>query len=114
MEDQNEQQNKIFVTGMPVSGKPWKKLSKKTMNKDAGTKGVNKSWKEKQKIKQLADRRKAKIREFEAKQKQKKDQLIQQIKSNRKQKEFNKFNSQKMELIKDSKKIKKWNKKARQ
>ena len=69
---------------MPVSGKPWKKLSKKTMNKDAGTKGLNKSWKEKEMIRQLAERRKTKIREFEAKQKQKRVQQIKQIKSNRK------------------------------
>ncbi len=113
MGDTIESKEKEFVTGMPKSGCSWKKLSKKSSG-TSKDKGLHKSWKEKAKIKQLNDKRKEKIKMYEQKEEKVRQDIFKSIKERKKQKEFNQFNTQRMEIIKDSRKIKKWNKKARE
>ncbi|CAI2378466.1 unnamed protein product [Moneuplotes crassus] len=110
MSIQPEEGKETPEIGKPKSGKPWKKLGTKL---DAGHNGVSKSWKRKEKERQ---RRKAlieKVREVKAKNGERLKRIREKKQEKEGRRKYNEMKSGSYQIIRNTTKLKKWNKKAK-
>ncbi|CAD8053409.1 unnamed protein product [Paramecium sonneborni] len=107
---QIQQQNEILI-GMPKSGNPWKKLSTKSSSRNKKFHKV--SWEEKQKQRQQKKELQEYLKEYKAEKEKKIQEEKLRKKNKKKQDELNKYKTADLQIIKESKNIKKWTKKAR-
>eukprot|EP01016_Furgasonia_blochmanni_P005152 TRINITY_DN1199_c0_g2_i1.p1 TRINITY_DN1199_c0_g2~~TRINITY_DN1199_c0_g2_i1.p1 ORF type:complete len:197 (-),score=53.85 TRINITY_DN1199_c0_g2_i1:173-763(-) len=102
-----------FLKGIPKSGKPWKKTSKKTSNLLNANVGMRLDWETKMKLKQERQELVDKIKKFKIEQERRREQRKKARKDKEKRKEINTMKSATYQIIKNTKKIKKWNRKTR-
>mmetsp|Transcript_12998 Transcript_12998/g.14931 ORF Transcript_12998/g.14931 Transcript_12998/m.14931 type:complete len:141 (+) Transcript_12998:44-466(+) len=115
IEPKEDQPKSIEVAkiGKPKSGKGWKIKSTKASNKYKKSPGLKRTWDEKMKIKEERKQLVEKLRLAREAKEKRSEALRERKKEKEKLKQENEMKSSSYQLIKDSTKIRKWNKKAR-
>jgi hypothetical protein len=75
--------------------------------------GLKTTWESKMKQKEERKQLKAKIKQLQDKRNEKREKLKKKLQERRERKKLNEFKSSQYQVIADTKKIRKWNKKAR-
>ena len=94
--------------GMPVSGKPWKKSGVKL---DRGSSGICKSWNRKQVERKQRDSLRAKVKQRRAEVGAKLKEIREKKEEKDDRKKYNEMKSGSFQIIRNTAKLKKWNKK---
>ena len=111
--EQIKSKDEKFTTGMNKSRRSWKVGLNRTPTKNVVNKGMSLTWEEKKARAEEKKNLRTQIKQFKQKKIVKRKELKELRKQRKKQKVYNEIKSGKFEVIKNTKGMKKWNKKIK-